>query len=245
MAQEADCDGMRDLLGAAAEGELGPDALAEVTAHVAHCVACAQELRAITDLRRELSALSRPAAPPHLAETIRRALPPPPGMARGRRRWLELAAASVAGMAVGAGAMRLAMPAGADALHDAFAAHARALLAGLPLQVASADSHTVRPWLSGRLPWSTRVAEPDGFPLQGARLDLLGGQVVAALVYRRRAHVVTVFVAPADLTPGWPAGLRAERGLRALSWQAEGVRYMAVSEIGEAELRLLAGALGG
>lgn len=56
MAQESDRDGMRDLLGAAAEGELSPDALAEVTAHLARCAACVLELRAITDLRRELSA---------------------------------------------------------------------------------------------------------------------------------------------------------------------------------------------
>lgn len=237
---EPDCEGQRDLLDAAAEGALPPPALAALRAHLAGCAACSAELAALVVVRAELAALPREAAPEHLARRIRAALPPAPP---SRRRAVELAAAGVAGLALGGGVAGWARRPGEDlAGRDAFAAHGRGLLAGLPLQVASADTHTVRPWLGARLPWSPRVAQPEGFTLLGARLDLLDGQVVAALLYRRREHVITVLCAPTDASAGWPAGPRNQRGLRLLPWVVEGIRYLAVSDVAAAELRALAAA---
>src|SRR5208283_2434706 len=81
---------------------------------------------------------------------------------------------------------------------EAVANHARATLAHRLTDVSSSDQHTVKPWLSSRLDYSPPVQDlaTDGLPLVGGRLDYLGGQAVATLVYRYREHTIDVFVRP-------------------------------------------------
>ena len=106
------------------------------------------------------------------------------------------------------------------------------------------DQHTVKPWLSSRLAYSPPVADlsAQGFALVGARLDHVGGQPVAVLVYGRRKHVIEAYV--------WPSrGPAADRtlvrdGFNFQSFSAAGVNYWLVSDLNRNELgdfaRLLA-----
>jgi anti-sigma factor RsiW len=81
---------------------------------------------------------------------------------------------------------------------EILAAHVRATLDRRMIDVASSDQHTVKPWLSARLPYSPPVADlsAQGFELLGARLDRANGQPIAVLVYKRRQHVIDAFVWP-------------------------------------------------
>jgi anti-sigma factor RsiW len=239
------CERFADLLDARADGELPDGAAAELDAHLATCAACAAEAAAIGALRAELAGLRRDTAPEEMHRRLRAGLPeaePDPG----RRRALGLAAASFGGALLGAAGARFLAGAspGATAEHDLAAAHARALLADLPPQVATGDPHRVRPWLSTRVPVAPRVLESEDFPLQGARLDLVAAQPVAAVLYRRRAHAVTVFSAPAAAARDWPGRPVVRGGFNLLPWTADGVRYVAVSDLNLAELAVLAGLLG-
>jgi anti-sigma factor RsiW len=124
---------------------------------------------------------------------------------------------------------------------DVVTAHVRSLLQESQTQVASSETHTVKPWFAGRLDFAPGVKDlaNEGFPLAGARLDYIGERRVAALVYRRRLHVVNVFVWPAaDAADSAPREL-VYRGYNLLSWSKGGIAYWAISDLNMGELRQL------
>ena len=125
---------------------------------------------------------------------------------------------------------------------EAVSAHTRALLVEHPIEVASADQHTVRPWLSARLNFVPPVVDlaPQGYPLLGARRDVLSGETAAALVYRHGAHVISVFVRPAE--PGAATGevARVVRGFNVVERTRGGLAFCFVSDLNPKELVALA-----
>jgi anti-sigma factor RsiW len=124
---------------------------------------------------------------------------------------------------------------------DAIAGHARAFLAERVVEVESTNRHTVKPWLSAHLPFSPLVPDlsAHGFELVGARRDLLGAQAVAALVYRRRLHVISAFVQP-DAGPDRAPVTRHVRGFNAIAFVRGGMAWCVVSDLDEHELGDLA-----
>src|SRR6476469_7321517 len=103
-------------------------------------------------------------------------------------------------------------------------AHIRSLLQDSPIQVASSDAHTVKPWFAGRIDFSPEVKDlaADGFPLLGGRLDFVGGRRVGAVVYKRRLHTINVFMWP-SAGPGDAAPrLVVRNGYNLLAWSRGG-----------------------
>ncbi len=80
-------------------------------------------------------------------------------------------------------------------LDEIVSAHLRSLRGQHLIDVASSDQHTVKPWSHGRLDASPPVMDltAQGFTLLGAGSITVDAKPVAAIVYRRRVHVINLF----------------------------------------------------
>jgi anti-sigma factor RsiW len=127
-----------------------------------------------------------------------------------------------------------------DAIVDQVVAnHVRSLLAAQLVDVVSSDQHTVKPWFDGKIDFAPEVRDlaASGFPLVGGRLDYLEGKTVAALVYRRNKHPINLFITPAPTSRNISPTAASRRGYNVFSWTNNGMKYWAVSDLNQGELR--------
>jgi anti-sigma factor RsiW len=114
------------------------------------------------------------------------------------------------------------------------AGHIRSLLASQPFDIASSDRHTVKPWFTSRLPESPQVPDlaAQGFVLLGGRVDVIGKNPVATIVYKHAAHTVSL----TTLRPGQTVSDQAISGYNVRSWSDADFTYIAVSDLPSADL---------
>ena len=114
------------------------------------------------------------------------------------------------------------------------AGHIRSLLAPQPFDIASSDRHTVKPWFTARLPESPPVPDlaAQGFALLGGRVDVIGHDPVATIVYKHAAHTVSL----TTLRPGQSVPQQTIAGYNVRSWSDAHFTYIAVSDLPGADL---------
>jgi anti-sigma factor RsiW len=221
------CPEARKMLDAWFDRELDVRTSLEVEEHIETCERCKTHLANLTTLRTALRdpALSHPIP----AGLIRRIAP--------KRRVLWATGVGAALAAAAAVVLVVALPWGRqppDVAADVLAAHSRSLITDHMMDVASTDQHTVKPWFQGKIDYSFPVNDfaDKGFSLTGGRLDYLRDRPVAALVYHHAKHIVNMFI--------WPGTGKKEvvtrRGLSAIGWTQEGLRYWIVSDIPATDL---------
>jgi anti-sigma factor RsiW len=228
----------QNLIEAWMDEELTPAEAAALERHVAECSACAEISARLREQKTRIRA-DAPyyRAPADLRDSIRLALRRADTPSR-ERYWRALAIAACLLLAVSLtfNALRTsAAPPLAEAVLDD---HVRALIAGHAVDVPSSDRHTVKPWFAGKLDFSPDVRDlsAEGFPLTGGRVEYLAGRRVAALVYQRRQHIIDLFTWP-ESAGGSASFVR--NGYHVLHWNAGGMAYWAVSDVGIDELQKL------
>jgi len=242
------CEEVQDLASAWLDNELSEPRARMVAEHEAGCEACHAHITDLRLLSEQMAQLGREPAPPGLEERVRAALAEerdPPVVSHWRWRGFAQQAASMAAVCLlsvfGTWAVVHRPDEVSLAQHDAVAAHVRSLLQNSTIQVPSSDSHTVRPWFSGKVEFAPPVKDltAEGFPLVGGRLDYVDGHRVATLVYRHGLHTISVFVWPESAATAAAPRLAQVEGLNVLSWTKDGMVWWAVSDMEQGELKEL------
>jgi anti-sigma factor RsiW len=235
------CEDASVLVHALADGELDAGHAREVEVHAAACRSCAAELVAAREMKHLLWRTDLQFTPPaSLRARIEGAIPKPQPIAdrRALLKGFALGTAMSALAASGIGFVVLRDARGERLMGEAISAHLRSLQSEHLTDVLSTDQHTVKPWFNGRIDLAPPVPDltAQGFTLIGGRLDFIDGRPVAALVYRRRAHVINVFVGQGLGAAPSSAQLHVVQGFNVLRWRNGGLSVTAVSDLNAQEL---------
>jgi anti-sigma factor RsiW len=226
------------------DGELDPTNALAVEKRMAIDPALAAECERIETLQRLVREhLPREAPPPGLRTRVETAV----GMRRPRTQfahaqfsWRALAASiAVTAVVASSATSMLRAPSQTDMVRDGIVdAHIRSLMASQPIDVASSDRHTVKPWFNGRIPQAPRVVDlaRQDFPLVGGRIDVVGEVPVPTLVYGHAKHLISVTAVPAPGRANSAPVPRAVDGYNMYRWTEDGVAYWAVSDVAAADL---------
>jgi anti-sigma factor RsiW len=230
-----------DLLHAYLDHELDTTQRLAVEDHIGGCSKCSESWARLREQKAAVRAAAPYyAAPRELRDSVRRALRAEIETQPSSRQvpWRMLAVAASLLLAVSVTWNVIQLETRNAALADGVvSSHVRSLLASHLIDVPSSDQHTVKPWFAGQLDFSPVVKDlgAEGFVLAGGRVDYLNGRRVAAVVYRRRLHVINLFTWPA----GGGEGKVSRGGYNVVHWTSAGMTYWAVSDVAAPELERL------
>lgn len=244
-----DATDLRLLIHALADGELDAATALSLERRMASDAHLAAEYDRILAVKGAIDRLPRPEVGERLRQGIARLASTPttatqPPAPSRPFDWRALAASMLMAALLGSGATYWAMVGAGvpdDLLAGIAADHRRSLLAASPVDVASSDRHTVKPWLDGRIGVSPPAVDlaKDGFSLVGGRVEILGDRPVPVLVYRHREHLITLVAAPTEpstsATPT-PEDLSAG-GFSLVHWTDGAFSYWAISDTERTALR--------
>jgi len=235
------------LLHARLDNELDMASSASVDVHLSDCRVCAAQYQALQNLHEEIVSSDLAYAPGialerKLADRFLREETLP----RQLWTWSWLNASVMAAVAIAAVVLIAFLPMLRVSNTDTLSAeildnHLRALQAVHPVDVPSSDQHTVKPWFQGKTSFSPPVPDltQDGFILIGGRLEVIHQQPAAAIVYRRRQHVIDLYVSPSTGADS-KIELHELGGYHLLHWTQNNMSYWAVSDVDAADLRTFA-----
>ena len=228
-------------LNAYCDGELDPVSANEFERRLANDEPLKARHARLLSLRRAMRSLPQADVPSGLQARIQSKLDaerPSNVTALRRRSWSfqALAAAAVFGAVISSAVMMTMeqYDQRENVASQVVAGHIRSLLAPQPFDIASSDRHTVKPWFTARLPASPQVPDlaAQGFALLGGRVDVVGHDPVATVVYRHAAHTVSL----TTLRPGQSVSEQTIAGYNVRSWSDGDFTYVAVSDLPSADL---------
>jgi anti-sigma factor RsiW len=236
-------DEIRERIHAYVDGELDAMDAREVEQHLGACDDCRRAEQGIRALHEALSR-SAPAyrAPAELKRNVRAALRREEKSEREPFGgwWAWSAGAVFAALLLTFAVFQFQGRAGNAIADQVVANHVRSLLATHLVDVPSSDRHTVKPWFNGKIDFAPPVVDlaREGFPLEGGRVDYIGGRVVAALVYKRQSHVINLFVWPAspDAAATTVKAIASRDGYNIENWRSGGLNFWAVSDVSANDL---------
>ena len=239
-----DCPTCEAMVDAYVDGELTATDCAAFERALEACPECRQRLATARTLSGLLRGLPAEPAPDLLRARVERELRTIAGRPRERTRWMAVAASLVMALGVGWIGATLVSQSGreTDAL---MAGYLRIAMSDHPVEVASSDRHTVKPWFAGRIDYAPPVQDltTAGFPLVGGRLDIVDGRKVAVMVYRRNRHWIALTAWPATSAGDAAASVTQRDGFALADWRHGGFELRAVGDLTPADMKSFVTAL--
>ena len=238
------CAIWQDKIDAFVDAELASAEALGFEEHLRSCPACAQETLARQRLKAETRLAGQRYAPSAAFEQRMRQ------RVAGRQNrllvWAPLVATAAAVLLVAA-LVGLSWRHGAQeqaVVAQLVDQHVTALASENPVDVLSTDSHTVKPWFGGKVPFSVDLPN-----LAGTPFELIGGKLVyireapaAQLIFGIRKHRISVFLLrdSADVAAlGSDSAPVRRTGFNTQTWVEDGIRYFAVSDVDPQDIRKL------
>lgn len=232
------CEQRQLSIGGLVDGELDAANRASLEAHVRRCARCGKELQQLDALRGMLKITGiRHSAGRELAEKVRRATACNPGPAYATPAVARCFVALLVGLLLGSAILLCLQPKNySDVEDELITAHVRSLQPGHLVDFETSNRPALGSWFRGKVDFEPPMPALDGqgFSIRGGRLDFLEGRTVAVIVYGEGLHCLNLFVwrglraAPRRFTSG---------GFRVHEWSRGGLRFAAVSDVPEADLR--------
>src|SRR5215471_13573739 len=238
------CTETKNLLNAYVDGELDSAGSLSVESHIQRCTSCLTDMERLRSLSSAMqNGGLRFTAPPSLKRKVQDGIRgASPELKRSFFNW-RLAGALVSAVLVVVVGLVLTVQrqkSSEEALlvDDIVSSHVRSMMANHITDVASSDSHTVKPWFGGKLDYSPPAKDltAQGFRLVGGRMDYLDNRPVASVVYQRSQHFINLFVWPSTNAAVKPEDQLARQGYNIIHWTRAGMTYWLVSELNLAEL---------
>src|SRR5215475_10700169 len=238
------CNETKNLLNSYVDGGLDSAGSLSVESHIQRCTSCLTDME---NLRSLSSAIQNGGlhftAPPSLKRKVQaaiRAANPEVKRPFFNWRWAGALVSAILVVVVGLvlTAQRQKSLEETLLVDDIVSSHVRSMMVNHLTDVASSDSHTVKPWFGGKLDYSPPAKDltEQGFRLIGGRLDYLDSRPVAAVVYQRSQHFINLFVWPSGDTRIKPEDQLARQGYNIIHWTKSGMTYWLVSELNLTEL---------
>jgi anti-sigma factor RsiW len=242
------CCEAEPLLDAHLDNEFDAAGSAAIDRHLSECRACAAHYAALQNLHEEIAAAALAYTPPPALERklaarfLGQKASATPFWSRPWRSLYVLVGAALCGII-----LILSLPILRNTPEPSVIAaeildsHLRSLQPGHLVDVPSSDQHTVKPWFQGKTSFSPPVPDltNNGFVLIGGRLEVVHQQPVAAIVYQRRQHVISLDVSPWSGAPA-KQEVRELGGYHLVHWAENNMSYWAVSDVNAADLRTFA-----
>jgi len=237
------CGRWLERLDAYVDGELPKAGFEEMGQHLSECASCSSHALARSQLKRGIHQAGKAFTPSaELRERIERTVRPRSSF-RGWAWWPQLGFAVLALAFLVGGAMLWPRHSQPGALISELAdLYVATLASPNPVDVASSDRHTVKPWFQGKVPFTFNLPELGGSPFElvGGRVTYLEQNPGAELLFSIRKHMLSLFIfkdsPELGRAIGSPGESRQELSFHVESWSEGGLRYIIISDAGPADI---------
>jgi anti-sigma factor RsiW len=220
---------LRDKSSLYVDGEMEPAAQRAFATHLAGCSECSSAVEEQQELKKAVRIAGKKfSAPPELYATFRKSASTAPAT-RGRRAWQWALMPVLLIVAFGMG-WYLNTPRENATVAELIDQHVTMLASANPIDVVSEDTHTVKPWYQGKLPFSFNfpVTSDSGFKLLGGKVVYSQHAPGAELVYQLRQHKISIFVFQARDVHGRPSA--GNHTFTVNAWEQNGLQFYLITD---------------